>query len=198
MKRLVLAEGIYPEIYALSRKFSGEFAVTLFGEIQGEDYVVSHIAPPGQHALSDDAACTGDDDFETAVFHQLRAAHPGIRWLGDLHAHPTGCRWLSLTDRRTIRNILLGTDDTLHPEEYVAGILLRTEEGLDILPLHFHRANLKGSLMEVHHERLCQKSQGTRSLLGQAYRHCRSWLSRQLVRPYRGSSRSRGTHPDRS
>ena len=50
-KTLVLQDGIYAEIVRLAGEFRGlEFAITLFGSIQDERYLVTHFAPPGRNA----------------------------------------------------------------------------------------------------------------------------------------------------
>jgi len=198
MKRLVFADGIYGSLCALACQFRGEFAVTLFGDVRGEDYCVSHIAPPGKNADNDFAHCTNDAEFEADVFHQLRRKNPEIRYLGDLHAHPPGLRFLSGTDRRTIRHILLDADDTLHPDEYVAGVLLRTGEGLAIYPRHFTKQDLAGSAMEVDHEGIRKKPARTGSFVAQAYRYCRDRLARQRHRRHGGAGGHRDGNADRS
>src|SRR5207245_1910245 len=103
-------------------------------------------------------------------FRRLRKEKPDIQWLGDLHMHPPRCRMLSAIDRRTIKSILLGTDDTVHPEEYIAGIMLprrrQGEPGVAIYPTIFSKQNLEGSEMELEYaiNGICQKSERTRSL----------------------------------
>jgi len=197
MKQLILNDGIYPQICSLARAYEGEFAVMLFGSVRGDEHVVTHIAPPGKKAVNDWAFCTNDQDHESAFYERLSSEHPGIQWLGDLHAHPPGMAWLSGTDRRTIREILVGTTDAVHPEEYVAGVMLRTEAGLDIFPTHFTRENLRGSPMEVRHEGIHQKPQGTGSLITKTFHHCRSWIGRQHVRRHGGAGGRGHDHADR-
>lgn len=197
MRQLVFGDGIYSQLCSLSRTFQEEFAVTLFGEVRGNEHYVTHIAPPGKNASSSWARCTNDKDFEAAFFERLQKDKPEIEWLGDLHAHPPGFAELSSTDRRTIRKILLGDDDTLHPDEYVAGVMLRNDNGIDIYPMHFDRQNLAGSPMEVRYEGICQKPERAGSLIFKAYRHCRSWIARQRARRHGSASRRGSTHADR-
>ncbi len=149
-KRLVLAQGVYLGICELATRHPQEFAVTLFGFRKGEDYLVTHIAPPGKNAEQGYARCTGDAEFEASVFEELQKKDPQITWLGDLHAHPRGFSSLSGRDLQTVREILLGTDDTWHPEEYIAGVMLRTRSGVTFYPWHFTRENPDGSEMEIH------------------------------------------------
>jgi len=150
IKRLVLAHGVYPGICNLATLYPEEFAVTLFGFRKDEDCVVTHIAPPGKNAQQGYARCTGDAEFEASFFEELQKKDPQITWLGDLHAHPLGLSSLSGRDRQTVREILLGTDDTWHPAEYVAGVMLRTVNGVTFYPCYFTKENLDGSEMETH------------------------------------------------
>ena len=149
-KRLVLEHGVYPDICELATRYPHEFAVTLFGFRKDEDYRVTHIAPPGKNAVQEYAQCTGDAEFEARFFEELRKKDPQITWLGDLHAHPCWISSLSGRDLRTVRKILLGTDDTWHPAEYVAGVMLRMTSGIAFYPWHFTKENLEGSEMETH------------------------------------------------
>jgi len=150
IRRLVLAQGVYPGICELATRYTQEFAVTLFGFREDQDCIVTHIAPPGKNAEQGYARCTGDAEFEASFFEELRKKDPQITWLGDLHAHPCGISSLSGQDLQTLREILLGTDDTWHPAEYVAGVILRTTSGVTIYPRHFTKENLDGSEMETH------------------------------------------------
>jgi proteasome lid subunit RPN8/RPN11 len=197
MKKLVLDSNIYPRICALAREYEGEFAVTLFGTIRGDDHIITHIAPPGRKSVNDWAFCTNDQEYEADFFERLREQDPAIQYLGDLHAHPPLMSWLSDTDRRTIRQILLGTTDAIHPNEYVGGVMLRNRHNLDIYPMHFTRENLSGSPMEVQYERVCQKPQRTGGLIHKTYCHCRSWLARQRTRRHGHTGRIGHDHPDR-
>lgn len=158
MKRLILECGIYEQLCSLAVTFEGEFAVTLFGEVRGDDHVIAHIAPPGEEAINGLSHCSNDAEFEAQFFERLLKDDPGITWLGDLHAHPPGCPWLSRTDRHTIRRLLLDNDaDVLHPTTYVAGVILRAGNDIAIYPSHFTPTNLEGSEMEVCNESLCEK-----------------------------------------
>ncbi len=142
MRTLALQDGIFEQIVRLLDLYGElEFAVTLFGFIRSERFEGTHIAQPGPASNHEYGSCTGDHEFESDFFSGLREKVPGIQWLGDLHAHPPSYPGLSGTDHRTIRQILFGTDDTLHPQEYVAGISLPLrragEPGVVIEPLGF-------------------------------------------------------------
>src|SRR2546428_10236932 len=186
MKRtLVLQDGIYAEIVRLAGEFKGlEFAITLFGSIRDERFQVTHFAPPGRNAEHTRGRCTNDHEFESEVFARLRNEVPGIQYLGDLHAHPASCPRLSSTDYATVRQTLFGTDDTLHPEEYVAGIILplrrEGEPGVAIVPTYFSKQNPRGSEMELEYvdAGVCTKPERARRLFLATYSRNRRGLDR--------------------
>ena len=202
-KTLVLQDGIYPEIVRLACEFKGlEFAITLFGSIRDERFDVTHFAPPGRNAEHAHGRCTNDHEFESDVFNRLRKDVPGIQYLGDLHAHPASCPRLSRTDYATVRQTLFGTDDTLHPEEYVAGIILplrrEGEPGVAIVPTYFSKQNPRGSEMELEYVNagVCTKPERARHLFLAGYSRDRRGLDRWRADRYLGAYWRRLTHGD--
>lgn len=109
--------------------------------------VVLAIAGPGRRATYEPAHYSGDEIHASEVFDALRCALPGIAWLGELHVHPRGMTWLSQGDRQTVRQILTGEDDTAHPDAFIAGVMQRRNQHLDIYPWHFSRECLEGRAM---------------------------------------------------
>ncbi len=204
MKRtLILQDGIYAEIVRLAGEFRGlEFAITLFGSIRDERFEVTHIAPPGGNAEHVHGRCTNDHEFESDVFSRLRKEVPGIQYLGDLHAHPPSYPRLSGTDYATVRRTLFGTDDTLHPEEYVAGIILplrrEGESGVAIVPTYFSKQNPSGSEMELEyvHAGVCTKPDRARRLFLAAYSRDRRGIAWQRNYQHLGAYWRRLTHGD--
>ena len=202
-KTLVLQDGIYAEIVRLACEFLGlEFAITLFGFIREGRFVVTHFAPPGRNAEHAHGRCTNDHEFESDVFTRLRKEAPGIQYLGDLHAHPASCPRLSGTDYATVRQTLFGTDDTLHPEEYVAGIILPLrragEPGVAIVPTYFSKQNPRGSKMELEYVNagVCTKPERARRLFLAGYSRDRRGLDRWHDFRYLGAYWRRLTHGD--
>src|SRR6266704_2792898 len=130
-----------------------ETGVTLFGtSLEGapnSDYIVLAIAGPGRRATHEPAHYSGDENHSNEIYDALKSALPGIRWLGELHVHPSGMTWLSGGDRRTVGQILTGTDETLHPDEFVAGVMQRRNGTVDIYPYHFTRDCIEGRAMEI-------------------------------------------------
>lgn len=154
MPKFVLPQRIYDQIVdTVANTPEGlETGVTLFGVSVEESasYVVLAIAGPGRKATHRPVHYSGDEDQANTVYEALRSALPGICWLGELHLHPTGMHWLSSGDRRTVTEILTGTDQTLHPSEFIAGVMQRREDSVDIYPVHFTRTSLDGETMDVH------------------------------------------------
>jgi hypothetical protein len=170
MRKLAIPKHIHREIVSLVSGIPEglETGVTLFGTsvptsehaswksgdgnatAPGPDDVVLAVAGPGRRATHQSAHYSGDENFSNAVYEALRSALPGIRWLGELHVHPKGMTWLSTGDYHTIKKILTGMDETLHPHEFVAGVMQRRNGDVEIYPYHFTREWLKGNVMELH------------------------------------------------
>lgn len=223
MEKLLIPKHVYSEIVAtvLETPSGLETGVTLFGAgLEGiseldHGHIVMAIAGPGKRATHEPAHYSGDETYASAVYGALRSAMPGIAWIGELHVHPRGMTWLSSGDLRTIREILLGEDDTLHPEEFIAGVMQRRNGGIDIYPYHFARKWLEGRAMEltvvesdapvVHKARLkgiqndrprfCPKLERSRETGAKAPGHhwLRQWWER--LRQHGGKSRDRQVHP---
>ncbi len=219
MRTLVIPKHVFDEIVrSVSETPRGfETGVTLFGtSLEGTpdpSHVVLAIAGPGSRATYEPAHYSGDENHSNEIYGALRSASPGIRWLGELHVHPRGMTWLSHGDLRTVRDILTGSDGTLHPEEFIAGVMQRRDGTVDIYPFHFAREWLKGRAMEIriadskdpevqqarrntiekgeHDDRpsICTESQGSRAAVPQArsLRRLREWWQR-----YRPHGRTRG------
>ena len=155
MKQLLIPEHVLAEIVSSVRETPSGFetGVTLFGSsIYGSPdtkYVVLAIAGPGRNATYEPAHYSGDDNHTNEICTALRCAMPTILWLGELHVHPRGMTWLSGGDLRTVRHILTGTDETVHPDEFIAGVMQRKDRTLDIYPYHFTRERLRGAAMDM-------------------------------------------------
>jgi hypothetical protein len=163
METLVIPKPVFAEIVAsvLETWDDLETGVTLFGTSLKDDvsvgnagrpgygYVVLAIAGPGKRAVHEPAHYSGDDDHANEIYDALRSAMPGIRWIGELHVHPSGMTWLSNGDHRTVRHILTGDDHTLHPDEFIAGVMQRKNGTVDIYPFHFTREWLEGKAMGI-------------------------------------------------
>ena len=208
MKKLLIPKSVFDQIVfsVLETPEGHETGVTLFGAglegtaKSGHGCVVLAIAGPGKRATHQPAHYSGDDGHANEIYEALRSAMPGIRWSGELHVHPQGMTWLSGGDRRTVKQILTGDDDTLHPQEFIAGVMQRRNGTVDIYPFCFTRECLEGNGMEllivdsdapvVHQARLKgiqndrsgirTKPEGSRTAVAQAPRHrwLRQWRER--------------------
>ncbi len=153
--KLLIPKHVFREIVSsvLETPRGFETGVTLFGTpLEGTPearYVVLAIAGPGRKATHEPAHYSGDENHSNAVYEALASAMPAIRWIGELHVHPRGMTWLSGGDLSTVRQILTGTDETLHPDEFIAGVLQRSNGTVDIYPFHFTREWLEGRAMEI-------------------------------------------------
>jgi hypothetical protein len=235
MRKLAIPNHIHGEIVSLITETPEglETGVTLFGtsvptsepasrksgdgdtNAPGFDDVVLAVAGPGNRATHQSARYSGDENFSNAIYEALRSALPGIRWLGELHVHPMGMTWLSRGDYRTVKEILTGMDETLHPHEFIAGVMQRRNGDVEIYPYHFTREWLKGSAMEllvvesdapvVRQARqkgiedgrpcVCEKPEGGRTARQEAPRHrwLRQWWERFCRHGRKG--RDRQVHP---
>src|SRR5207245_360528 len=122
---------------------------------QKEPGVYINPHPEHHHWIGDGRLCYRRDEHHwnpatdtfAEVFAALGCAMPSIKWLGELHVHPRGMTWLSAGDCRTVADILTGSDDTVHPTEFIAGVMQRDAGTVSIYPYHFARERLKGDLM---------------------------------------------------
>jgi proteasome lid subunit RPN8/RPN11 len=194
---LIFTQELWDHIREVAYRTRLETGVTLFGTKDGERRIVKAIADPGQNGTHEYAHYSGDEDHASQVFDQLRRDDPSIEWLGELHAHPPGMTWLSGGDRRTVKEILTGTDDTYHPDEFIAGVIQRVSGSIVIYPLYFTKTNLEGEDMEVlYGTSICQKPDRARSIVAKAYRYCRCWNWRQHHRRHGSPDGNGQNHAD--
>jgi len=215
--QLVLSHFVFSELVnTVMRTRDGlETGVKLFGTVLGDcdvsasrAFVVLAIVGPGQNATHQPAHYAGDAGYASEIFAALGSVMPSIKWLGELHVHPRGMTWLSAGDRRTVADILTGSDDTVHPTEFIAGVMQRDSGTVTIYPYHFARECLKGELMPVrlveqnapliHQARLraiekginndrssiCPQPSGSRTAEGETFIHRRLRQWRQRLGAY--------------
>lgn len=188
---LIFTEELWGQIRDIAYRTRLETGVSLFGTKDSERRIVKAIADPGQNATHQSAHYSGDEDHASQIFDKLRRDDPSIEWLGELHAHPPGMTWLSAGDKETVADILLGTDDTYHPDEFIAGVIQRVSGSIVIYPIRFTKTDLEGQEMEVLNGTVVLKKQErARRVISEAYRYCRSWQWRKRHR--------RNGNPDRS
>ena len=78
-------------VYATFKKTG----VTLFGEKEGETFKVLGIAGPGPQALHEEFDYSGNEDYSTMIFEDLKKGNPNLKHIGELHVHPFRIRRLS-------------------------------------------------------------------------------------------------------
>jgi hypothetical protein len=142
--KLILPKHVLDDIREAVRKTRRdvETGVSLFGICLGETVILA-AAGPGPSATHRSLHYSSDTEFTNTVYTALQSALPSIEWLGEFHVHPAGMIRLSGGDLETIREIILGTDDTLHPASFIAGVMQRTKDGLEIYPFYFDRTRLE-------------------------------------------------------
>jgi hypothetical protein len=158
--RLVASAPVIEEIKEIvfQTPLGYETGVALFGMPVGSPsdkrrrFVVLAVAGPGPRATHETSRYSSDTAYTSAIYRALKSALPSIGWLGEIHLHPAGMTWLSSGDRQTIRQLLAGTaGGTVRPHEFIAGVMQRKADGLDIHPVFFDRARLGGVPLPIEH-----------------------------------------------
>lgn len=161
MHTLIIPKNVYREITRIVRAIPVglETGVTLFGVVLAESsdpgeraethsqFVVLAVAGPGPHAVHQPAHYAVDHEHASAVYAALGCVMPNTQWLGELHLHPPGMKWLSGGDHRTIRSILKGAEGEASPREMIAGVMQRNPHTIELYPFHFSRELPKGTAM---------------------------------------------------
>ena len=119
-----------------------ETGVTLFGEKSGDDFVVLGIAGPGPDATHEEFEYSGNNEYATMVFEDLKKGNPSLQHIGELHVHPFGMRRLSQVDRETVKEVL--KDYT----EFIAGVM-QWGWRIKFYPYYFSKEKPNGERMEV-------------------------------------------------
>jgi integrative and conjugative element protein (TIGR02256 family) len=161
MPRLKFFDGIYACINEIVHAVDVETGVRIFGDIDKDGYVVRRIVGPGRDALQKPYNYSCDNDYAEKEYNRLLKSDPTLQWLGELHVHPSGYPHLSRTDRQTARDVICGTEDVLHPAEFILGVIQRTDgPGFKVFPVIFSKTNLKGETLAVEYGKhdLCAKS----------------------------------------
>jgi len=119
MSRFVISEDLFKRIKDIVDATNTETGVRLFGTKKEEDYIIKHIIGPGKNAETEICSYECDNDYAEEIFNKLLSEDPSLKFLGELHVHPTGFPFLSGHDRGTIREVLKE-----YPE-FIAGVMQR-------------------------------------------------------------------------
>jgi len=119
MSRLVFPEKLFKQIKEIVDATNTETGVRLLGRKNGQDYLINHIIGPGKGAKKEIYSYECDNDYAEETFNRLLDKDPSLRFLGELHVHPTGFPYLSEHDEQTIQEVLKE-----YPE-FIAGVMLR-------------------------------------------------------------------------
>src|SRR6266849_6754120 len=190
MRRLVFSRGIFERINELVHQVDVETGVRIFGDIGEDGYLVRHVVGPGENALQAPCDYSCDNDHAQREYTRLLKDDPTLRWLGELHVHPSGLPNLSRTDRQTARDVICSPEDVIHPADFIVGVIQRTEgPDFEVFPVVFSKANLKGETLEVDYGKpsLRAKSGRAERAITKTYRFCRMWQYRRRSRRHRRS-----------
>jgi hypothetical protein len=168
--RLVLPKPIYREILSVVQSCGVETGVRLLGNSCGSDYLVKHVIGPGPKASHRFATYECDNTYAEKEYARLLDADPDLKFLGELHVHPTGFLRFSSTDMETIREVLKD-----YPV-FIAGIMQRNP--FRIYPVLFPEQKEMEVVCELY-----KKPKGKKSLRRKARVYRRLWLRR--VRNFR-------------
>ena len=184
MPKLIISESTYMKIWRIVYRGKVcrerlETGARLFGKIKEDRYIVEHIAGPGKNAIQRHANYECDNEYAEKLYNRLLEEDPELLWLGELHAHPSYFPRLSLTDINTCKEVLTGTDDCLHPEQFICGIMIRQLGGIRIYLKLFTKDNLEGEDMslEIPKEEyyVREKPNGKRNFIQQISGYSRRW-----------------------
>src|SRR5207253_11393716 len=104
--------------------------------------MVLRIAGPRPEATHEELHDSGNNDYATMIFEDLKMSNPNLQYIGELHLHPYGMIWLSHGDRETLNEVL--KDYT----EFIAGVM-QLGRRLKFYPYYFSKEKPDGERMEV-------------------------------------------------
>lgn len=113
-----------------------ETSVALFGTRINGYRVALFAVGPGPKAIKKPCFHQPDEDHLNRTFTELLETWPRLEFIGSLHVHPTGMRWLSRHDRRTVHQLL---SECALPD-FVAGIIQRSGSFIMFFPYFLSNA----------------------------------------------------------
>lgn len=163
MSRLIIPHNLFKQIQGIVEATDTETGVRLLGTKEEQDYLIKHIIGPGRNAEQEMYSYECDNDHAEEVFNKLLQEDPNLKFLGELHVHPSGFLHLSGQDRETIRKVLKE-----YPE-FIAGVMQRNP--FRMYPILFSQEQP----MEVLYDDIYEKSRTTQAPGGQARMCSRMW-----------------------
>ena len=137
MRKLIFSPALFKEVTNIVNETDVETGVRLIGVASDAAYTVLHLIGPGKNSRHERYAYECDNEYAEERFNALLRENPELKFLGELHVHPSAFPRLSATDRRTIQEVLKEFP------EFIAGVMLRNR--LRLHPVHFP----SGDPMEV-------------------------------------------------
>ncbi len=133
MPSIKIPRSVEAKIHEIVYACSVETGVTLFGRKDGDTFEVVEVCGPGKKATHQELHYAGDSDHASDFYAELLKTQPDLKHIGEFHVHPCGMSRLSGGDRRTVKEVLATY------EEFIAGVMLRTKDGVEIYPVYFAR-----------------------------------------------------------
>ena len=125
MRTLVITRDMFRRIKELVYRADGDISVRLFGSVAGDYFFVQDVL-----------------DTETE-------AHPNLQWFGELYVHSDGCPVLFPEEKEAVQRLLQRPDAPQHHNEFIAGAILKRDNGVMVCPLLFSRDNPGGEIVLI-------------------------------------------------
>src|SRR5437870_4029469 len=106
MRKLIFSREIFKELEDIVNETDVETGVRLIGVASDVAYTVLHLIGPGKNCRQEQYEYECDNDYAEERFNVLLRENPELKFLGELHVHPSAFPRLSATDQRTIRHVL--------------------------------------------------------------------------------------------
>jgi hypothetical protein len=146
--KLLISMDTARQIYSVVYETAFEIGVTLFGEKEGQDFIVTAIAGPGPRVAPEEPHDPNDKDYATMIFNDLVKHNSALKRIGQLYVHPFAMKSLRPSELDTVKQVLKECD------EFIAGVILRNPSLWDfkVFPVYFSRSDPEGIEMVVQFE----------------------------------------------
>jgi len=142
--KLIIPTDITRQMYSIVYDTELATGLTLFGEKEGQDFIVTAVAGPGPDAIHQELHYSGNKEYATVVFNYLRQDNPNLKHIGELYVH--------LFERQCLsRGELDAVEEALKEHnEFIAGVILRNHRwDFKVFPTYFSRSQPEGTNMEA-------------------------------------------------
>lgn len=185
MSKLVIPPDLLQQIQNIVAATDTETGVRLFGAKKEQDYLIKHIIGPGKNAEQEMYSYECDNEYAEEMFNKLLQEDVNIKFIGELHVHPSGYPHLSGPDRETIRKVL----NLKEYNEFIAGVMQRNP--FRMYPILFPQEQPMEVLL---YEHIYEKPRTTPAPGGQA--HMCGWMWERWLRHLRDARKGRSRQTD--